>query len=989
MGIRRRRKKVNTILTTIDRRLKSVELQRVPRVVKDGTITKKMLSKEVKIALDTGEDASTNNPGTSTPDKPPTFKTNPYTNIVKIIYRGYNEVGTANDRDRARVYFETDPGFNVGDKIKFASLTGSLDVPTKTVEYTVKEVLEVDGYHTIVYYPGRATIVNGPKTYDKGWRVKAANVSVTGAIVSGTTTTYKYGQIILDLKDTTPSTDDDYKWGPTWPAGIATTAGLHFTGGGFEVGDLINLEGLGTIFDGTHKITFREKVGYKLTLQFEFSTYPTAPVTLPNSSGAVRGAAGRFLRDGETWTDTSVEPAITWVWDDARQRWWNAADGGTLPEGVVVDDGIPPSPPTNLSGTSEGYAVGNKSYSKVALSWTAPTTNSNGTNISDLKGYAVYYRYNTQDEWTFEADVVGATSYTISELQSSRNVYFSVKAYDLTRNMSSYATPLEVLTVAGSSGLLAPSTPVTSSKLGVIRVTWDGLDATGATPPADLLSHIQVHWSTTSGFTPSASTNKGRLSSKSDVYLDSELSYNTNYYFKFVFVDIHDKTSAVSAEKLATITPLVNTDLIENSLTRWPFGPSTINVNSLATGSISATTLVSGSDADGTAVRVVDKIAAGTIGATSIAANSVVAGKLAVNAVTADNIAALSISAGKIQANQITADKINVGSIAAAVVTSTYVTGEVISGTKIVQFTAPNSSYNKVVMGYTDPTSGNFSGVGLSLYSLESRNDDVTYDSFGNVTEYHNPSGFSGYLGTWGIGGLELATHFSYSYFDMNRGSLSSGNGFDINMVTNGNISLTASDPVSSPSSGYIYTSAKRFTHAGAFTVDSASTSAFRVLNPNNATVYGLSWNGSAQTTTNGTITGRFFIDPGATNVRGLHVDGTVAYYGTPTILSDRSLKFDISSLNLDVAELESRLFLTDIVRYKYKQTDGTEDPTVEYTYGVIAEDIEAAGLHTVTKYEEGQLVGVDYSMFGLLLVPIVKKLREEVDALKRELGRS
>lgn len=662
MGIRRRRKKVNTILTTIDRRLRSVELQRVPRVVKDGTITKKMLDKEVQISLDSGADASTNTPGITAPQAP-TFRTKPFTNIVKIVYRGYNEVGTDRDRDRARVYFETDPGLNVGDKIKFAAVTGSLDVPTKTTEYTVQEVGVVDGYHTIVYFPGRATIVDGAKTYDKGWRIQASNVSVTGAIVEGSTTKYKYGQIIVYSKDTDPSTNSDFLYGPTWPAGIETTSGVHFTGGGFALGSLINIEGLGTLFDGTHKVTLFEKVGTKLTIQFEFKDYPTAPVQLPNSNGAIRGAAGRYLRDGETWTDTSVDPPVTWIWDDQRQLWWNAATA-ELPEGVIVDDGVPPSAPTNLSGSSAGYVVGNKPFSRVSLSWTAPTTNSDGTNLSDLKGYLVYYRYTTSDSWTFYSDVA-STSETVSELTPEKTVYFSVKAYDVTRNTSAFSSSYNINTVPGTTGINAPSTPVWTSRLGQLRVTWNGLDSSAATPPMDLLSHVEVHWSTTSNFTPSDSTNKGRLVTKNDFYSDIDPQYGTNYYFKFVFVDIFGKKSAASAQATATVARLVDADLIQNSLTRWPFGENTINVSSLSDGSIAATYLVSGSDSDGSAVRVQGKIAAGSIGAVSIAANSIVAGKIAADAITAREIEALTITADEIAGNTITGNKIATGTLTA------------------------------------------------------------------------------------------------------------------------------------------------------------------------------------------------------------------------------------------------------------------------------------------------------------------------------------
>jgi hypothetical protein len=679
LGIRRRRKKINTILTTIDRRLRSVELQRVPRVVKDGTITRKMLEKAIQIDLATSTDAATETPGTSTP-KPPNFKDRPLTNIVQVRYRGYNEAGTANDKDEATIVFETDPGLNVGDKLRFAATISALDVPSKTSEYTVESIgtttISGQTYSTAVYRPGRATIVSGTITYNKGWRIREENVSLPVDSFDGDIDKYKYWQITVYGKGTSPSTDSDYLYGPTWPAGLPTTSGIHMTGGTFDAGTLINIVGLGDPFDGTFKIINKTTVGTAITLKMEFKEY-LASVTLPTTDGAIRAAAGRYLRDGETWIDTTVTPAVVWVWDEEKQVWINSSE---LPEGTVIDDGIPPSPPTNLSGTTEGYlSPDNKPFSRVSLTWTAPTTNSDSTNLSDLKGYKVYYRYSTNEGYTFYSDVT-TTSATVQGLVAETAAYFAVKAYDVSNNLSAFSQSFTINTVAGAITLAAPSTPVFTSKLGTVKVVWNGLDANGQTPPVGYVSYIEVHWSTTTGFTPSESTLKGRLSGKSDYYSDIDPAYDTNYYFKFIFVDAFGVKSAPSAQRLVTVQALVNTDLIAGSLTRWPFGANTIDVASLADGSIAATYLVSGTDAGGNAVRTEGKIAAGSIGAVAIAANSIVAGKIAANAVTANTIAALSIEAGKIAANAITADKIAAGAITAEKISAGAITGETITG---------------------------------------------------------------------------------------------------------------------------------------------------------------------------------------------------------------------------------------------------------------------------------------------------------------------
>jgi hypothetical protein len=66
----------------------------------------------------------------------------------------------------------------------------------------------------------------------------------------------------------------------------------------------------------------------------------------------------------------------------------------------------------------------------AALSWIAPTHNTNGTLITDLAGYHIYYGTNA-DDLTTTIDVAGSssTAYTVTGL-SPGTYYFSVVAYN-------------------------------------------------------------------------------------------------------------------------------------------------------------------------------------------------------------------------------------------------------------------------------------------------------------------------------------------------------------------------------------------------------------------------------------------------------------------------------------------------------------------------------------------------------------------------------
>ena len=64
---------------------------------------------------------------------------------------------------------------------------------------------------------------------------------------------------------------------------------------------------------------------------------------------------------------------------------------------------------------------------QVSLSWTAPTTNQDGTSLNDLAGYKVYYGLATRS-YDVAVDTGLSTSAVLSGLQDGRTYYFAVTA---------------------------------------------------------------------------------------------------------------------------------------------------------------------------------------------------------------------------------------------------------------------------------------------------------------------------------------------------------------------------------------------------------------------------------------------------------------------------------------------------------------------------------------------------------------------------------
>src|SRR3990170_3256250 len=148
----------------------------------------------------------------------------------------------------------------------------------------------------------------------------------------------------------------------------------------------------------------------------------------------------------------------------------------------------------------------------ATLSWTAPCTNTNGSALTDLSGYKLYY--GTQSgSYSKTLDVGNATTYRVQSL-SAGSYYFAVTAYNSAGRESAYSTEAAKTIVADVtapvvSGVYASSIATDSVKINGMpnepatsQVEYGMTASLGYSTTADA-SYLTTHIQPISGLAPS------------------------------------------------------------------------------------------------------------------------------------------------------------------------------------------------------------------------------------------------------------------------------------------------------------------------------------------------------------------------------------------------------------------------------------------------------------------------------------------------------
>jgi hypothetical protein len=1118
MGIRRRRKKLTTIINSVDRRLRSVEYRSIPTRIKAASITPADIVPGTIPSDDPKDNGGT---GAVASDTSPSE----FAVITAAAYSSRNITGTV---DRVDITTAADHGLSVGEKVTIYGLNNN-DV-------------NLDGTYLITEVPTATTL-----RFSRG--LTGYYQSVINLIVQGTVTS---------------------RFCSTTTATLTLNTSSH----GFVIGDVITVASVpdDNFFNGTFKVTAVNGAN----ISYEFASTQTA-VSITSSTGSIKSVLHKYAIIGDTWIDTSVTPNVYKIWDGLQ---WQS--GTSLPDGIIVNDNMAPKAPTNLSATTNGYYDPSTGAPNVAvsLSWDAPTENADSTTLTDLGGYRVYYRYLNESvdgtengsvgvdpagytttpgspassdatlsgsfSWnnTFTSTVpaIGLTtttgtlnvtvisavkgsktvlwtvsgladgdSVTVAWTSSSSNKYgagsvsttlgtkeytysstpattgfsisgsvkassetrsttpatpeinvaipttteaapsaqwinggdteqtsmslrdfrvsstieFAVKAVDSSKlNFSEYSSSLTIETGSPAAVLNPPSAPSMEARLGTLTITWDGYDSEGTQPPPQL-AYVEVHVGTSSSFTPSSSTLKGRMEKLGGNYLIiGDLTYGTTYYSKLVFISTTGaSTTPSSASSGVQVVSLVNTDLIANTLTTWPFAGKVVSAGSLADGSINASTLF------GPNVVTQDAISANAIGANQIAAGSIIAGKIGANAITANEISANTITAGMIKANEITADQIKAGALDAFLITGAQIQtakpyGQVggqnaritLNSTGLVAYNASNVATFTLDAATGAVTIGSYdASISTANTTANSANTVATTANTLATTANNSAAGIKTaiyYPGTTQINGGSIRTG-TLSADTITTGTLSGdriyGGTITGSTITGGSLSTSGSTNISisgtnisfnynGSSAGSIYGSTK--SGSGGATVGIIFSAALTAvlgefgvydstINLGNSRLYSANYGTLIEANGAVSFNTAYFDDlvdmpwigpsTSSANVRW----GLNAPYGRLYgIGSARKLKLDIQDLEVGLKALNLTP-RTWIDKGEYNN-NGDSATGLRRIPGFVAEEVLEAGLDDFVQYEaSGEIQSISYDRLTAALIPVLKFHNEKIADLE------
>lgn len=237
-----------------------------------------------------------------------------------------------------------------------------------------------------------------------------------------------------------------------------------------------------------------------------------------------------------------------------------AGAASAIPSDNNTEDTTTPNAPTGMSIGSASY-VDNRgiAVALVTFDWNAPSTNTDGSVLSDLSDYELQWKLAIEGIYAWRSVVVTDDIAVVGNMQANTSINARVRARDNSGHVSAFSNTAIATTASDVTPPPIPSAPTAVVYLGTVTIIWDGLASGGGGMPLDF-HHTNLHRSLTNNFTPSAATVFDTMPTAGRSVVGGQ-PYGEVWYYKLTTVDGSGNESAGSAQVSATTTKLVSGDL--------------------------------------------------------------------------------------------------------------------------------------------------------------------------------------------------------------------------------------------------------------------------------------------------------------------------------------------------------------------------------------------------------------------------------------------
>jgi hypothetical protein len=225
--------------------------------------------------------------------------------------------------------------------------------------------------------------------------------------------------------------------------------------------------------------------------------------------------------------------------------------------------------------------AGDASAASATLNWSAPTTHTDGTALTDLAGYKLYFG-TASATYSAPIDVGNVLTYTVTGLTGG-TYYFAVTAYDSSGNESSFSNEV-VRTVANE---------VTNYTITASAGTGGSISPSGSTTVSSGSSQSYTITPAT-GYTISGVTVDGVSAGAVSSYSFSNVTANHTISATFSAVQVTTYTITASAGTGGSITPSGSTTVSSGSSQAYTITPATgytisaVTVDGVSAGAVSS-----------------------------------------------------------------------------------------------------------------------------------------------------------------------------------------------------------------------------------------------------------------------------------------------------------------------------------------------------------------------------------------------------------------